>query len=275
MENMTSFQTVIIIQAEMPQFNQCVCPLWISDQGGSELIGSGTLLKIEQATFLITAAHVIDSAENQPLLVGDLNQTKPIGGHGKQTRPASGSRHDDRNDTAVIALDEETTEFLEARYQPLPVWYVDAIDSLLPQKPYAFFGFPWRKAGKKSYGFQANSVSEADYISIGLSPQKHIAVEFNLKHADDEDGRDVVAPNPQGMSGGPIWNFATVNLDGQQVMTRKLVGIAIEYVPGRRLLVGVRINAALECIRMMSPNLSPSIPTNPDLVVICTNHSYE
>lgn len=110
---------------------------------------------------------------------------------------------------------------------------------------------------------------------MGLSPLKHIAVEFDLKHAIDINGRDVTAPHPAGMSGGAVWCFVPVDLDGQQMLTRRLVGIAIEYISGRRVLVGVRINAALECIRKMFPGLSPSIPTNPNLAIFCNGHFHE
>ena len=253
-----------------------MCPLWILERGVPDLIGTGTLLEIEKQSFLITAAHVIDSAGNQPLLVYGSMGLRQIGGHGKITRPASDLRKDDRDDTSVVALDQETIDHLETAYKPLPIQHADANDLFLPQKPYAFFGFPWRKDSKKSYGFQAMSVAETDYISSGLSPQKHIAVEFDLKHAiDNNDGRELVAPNPQGMSGGPVWSFVSVDLDGQQMLTRRLVGIAIEYISDRKMLVGVRINAALECIRMMFPSLSASIPANPDLTIICKGHFHE
>ena len=155
----------------MPRFEQCMCPLWILECGTPDLIGTGTLLKIEKHVFLITAAHAIDSVESQPLLAYGLGGFKQIGGHGKLTQPASGLRKDDRDDTAVIALDEETTCHVETKYKSLPVEYADANDLFLSQKPYAFFGFPWRRGGEKSYGFQAVSVSETEYISLGLSPQ--------------------------------------------------------------------------------------------------------
>ncbi|HEV2319122.1 MAG TPA: hypothetical protein VGV18_05190, partial [Verrucomicrobiae bacterium] len=195
---------------------------------------------------------------------------------GKLTRPASGLRNDDRDDTSVIALDQETACHVETAYKPLPIECADVNDLFVPQKLYAFFGFPWRREGKKSYGFQALAVAEADYISAGLSPQKHIVVEFDLNHAlDNSNGRELVAPNPQGMSGGPVWSFVAAESNGQQALTRRLVGIAIEYISDRKMLVGVRINAALECIRAMFPRLSASIPVNPDLTIVCRGHFHE
>src|SRR6266446_4074961 len=100
----------------MPQFDQCVCPLWVLERGRPDLIGSSTLLTVEQKRFLITAAHVIDSAMNQALLVGNPGGFRHIGGFGKLTLHVSGSRLDDRNDTAVIALDEDTAAFVEEAY---------------------------------------------------------------------------------------------------------------------------------------------------------------
>jgi len=142
---MNNLNTTTPIKDEMPRFDQCVCSLWIRERGVPNFIGSGTLLKIEQATFLITAAHVIDAALGQPLMIRNPIGLKQISGCGKLTRPASGSRQDDRDDTAVMALDEDTTAFVESAYRPLPINFADAKDCLFPEKPYAFFGFPWSK----------------------------------------------------------------------------------------------------------------------------------
>lgn len=269
---------------KMPQFDQCVCPLWILERGIPGLIGSSTLLRVLETRFLFTAAHVIDRTMNQPLLVGNPTGFRQIRGWGKLTLPVSGSRQADRNDIAVIALDEETASFIEAAHAPLPIHCVDVNDSFSPGKPYEFFGCPWRKVGSgKSrsllepsiYKFKSRSVAETDYASLGLSPHQHIVVEFNLKRVTDGNGRAVVAPDPEGMSGGPVWRFVPVDSGGQRMWTRMLVGIGIEYISKKRMLVGVRINAALECIHMMFPNFSPSIPANPSLTVICRDHSDE
>lgn len=163
----------------MPQFDQCVCSLWVLERGVPNFIGSGTLLKIQQSTFLITAAHVIDCAVNESLLIRGSTELKPIGGRGKLTRPASGSRQDDRDDTAVFALDEDKTAFVEAAYIPLPINFADANDSLLPDKPYEFFGLPWSKGDFRQkrkiieppiYKIAATSIAGTDYSSLGLSP---------------------------------------------------------------------------------------------------------
>ena len=264
----------------MPQFDQCVCPLWIRERGRPSLIGSATLIKVEQTRFLITSSHVIDRAMNQPLLVGNPSGFRPIGGWGRQTALVSGSRQDDLTDTAVVALDEDTASFIEAAHAALPIHCVDTNDTFSPGKPYEFFGCPWRKVEfSKSrrlfkpsiYKFKSGAVTETDYAPLGLSPHKHIAINFDLKRVVDGNGRAVTAPNPQGMSGGPVWSFVPIESGEQKMWTRMLTGIAIEHGSGMRMLVAVRINAALECIRMMFPNLSSSIPENRKLAIICRN----
>ena len=267
----------------MPQFDQCVCPLWIRERGRPSLIGSATLIKVEQTRFLITASHVIDGAKNQPLLVGNPSGFREIGGWGKQTPLVLGSRLDDLTDTAVVALDEDTASFIEEAHPSLPIHCVDANDTFTPGKPYEFFGYPWRKVElSKSrklfepsiYKFKSGSIAETDYAPLGLSPHKHIAINFDLKRVVDGNGRAVTAPDPHGMSGGPVWSFALIESGDQKMCTRMLTGIVIEHVLGMRL-VAVRINPALECIRMMFPSLSSSIPENPKLAIICRDHSYE
>src|ERR1035441_5967034 len=256
----------------MPEFYQGVCPLWVLERGKPDLIGSSTLLLVEQARFLITAAHVIDAAMSRALLVGNPRGFRQIGGSGKLTKlPISGLRSADQDDTAVIALDEDTASFIEEANAPLPIQYTDGNNSSSPGKLYEFFGCPWRKVdsakprifGPNIYKFKSGSVAKADYDSLGLSPHKHIAVELHLKKVTDGQGRAVTAPCPEGMSGGPVWSFIPINRDGQQMWTRRLAGITIEYRSKTQTLIGVRINAALECIRIMIPSLSPSIPATP------------
>lgn len=166
---------------------------------------------------------------------------------------------------------------MEEVHAPLPIQYADANNSDLSGRPYEFFGYPWRKVHSEKlggileprlYNFRSVSISKTDYTFLGITPQTHIAVKFDLKQVTDENGRIVAAPNPQGMSGGPVWSFAQTDLGGHQMWTPRLVGVAIEFISNKQTLIGVRINAALECIRRISPSLSAYIPTNPSLAII-------
>ena len=265
----------------MPQLEQCVCPLWVPKCGKPELIGTGTLLVVEQTRFLITAAHVIDIAANGTLLVGNQKGFRKIRGYGKATRPVSGSRRDDRIDTAVIKLTEDTAAFIEELHVPLPVNYADVNGSFHSGEPYEFSGYPWRKVHlektkgileTRPYAFRLESIPEADYAVLSITPHTHIAVKLDLKQVTDESGRTVAAPNPEGMSGGPVWRYTPTDFGKRLIWTPTLAGIAIEYISKKQTLIGVRINAALEGIRRLAPNLSASIPAKPSLGIISRYH---
>ena len=268
-------------QNKMPRIDQCVCPLWVPECGKPELIGTGTLLIVEQTRFLITAAHVTDIAVNGTLLVGNQKGFQKIRGYGKATQHVSGSRQDDRNDTAVIKLTEDTVAFIEELFVPLPVNYTDVNGSFHSGVPYEFSGYPWRKVQLEKteaileprlYTFRVESIPETNYGVLGIAPHTHIAVKFDPKQVTDANGRTVAAPNPEGMSGGPVWRFTPTDLGGRLIWTPSLAGIVIEYISSKQTLIGVRINAALEGIRRLSPNLSASIPVNPSLEIICRDY---
>ena len=255
---------------KMFKFEQCVCSLWILERGVPNLIGSGTLLKIKRSTFLITAAHVIANAGTQQLLMPGSEGLIKISGIGKTTQSCQTNTQNDRTDTAIVLLDEEIAKIVETLYKSLPIAFVDVNDSWSPKKAYAFFGFPWRKGGIENnsvlveppiYIYQSLTIAETDFTPIGLSTEMHIAIHFDLRHAFDADKRRyLTAPNPQGMSGGAVWSFVPIEINGEQMLTRRLVGIAIEYIASRRVLVGTRINAALEGVRIISPCLAQFVP---------------
>jgi hypothetical protein len=113
------------------------------------------------------------------------------------------------------------------------------------------------------------SHSSDKYELMGVSPQKHIALEFNPQKMVDASGRCQTAPHPRGMSGGPVWKVIRTEINGRSVMAFRLAGIAIEFKQSKRTLIATRIIAPLEGIRTAYPNLSQNIPKNPAFVVVC------
>ena len=97
----------------------------------------------------------------------------------------------------------------------------------------------------------------------------HIVVESDLKKMT-QAGERRTAPDPEGMSGGPVWSYSQIGTDrdGKEELSMRLAGIAISYKRDRRCLVGIRINILLERIRIKFPELSPAIPANPKLLIV-------
>jgi hypothetical protein len=86
----------------------------------------------------------------------------------------------------------------------------------------------------------------------------HVVIAFQRDQMI-ENGKTIVAPFPDGVSGGAVWKRYP-NSD-----QRKLAAIAIEY--RRNCLIGTRISAVLEYIRIALPHLTFSIPRPTDLGV--------
>ena len=195
------------------------------------------------------------------------------------TTPKEGSRDNDRTDTAFLALDSGTAKVMAETYAFLPIDYAEVNDPGTPLTSYSVFGCPWRKVELDQrtfhstlYEFKLTSVAHGIYDSSRIAKSSHIALGFDKKKMMDGTGRRVTAPNPEGMSGSPLWKLIQVDDSGRKRWTRRLSGIVIEHRSDKRLLVGVRVCAALAGIRMRFPELSPFIPFNSSVELICRYH---
>jgi hypothetical protein len=79
-------------------------------------------------------------------------------------------------------------------------------------------------------------VKRSAYKKIGVNQTDYIAVSFHRKDVENVKTKErMVFPEPQGMSGGPIFD--------QKGM---LAGIVTNYEPKLNVLYGIRIEAILE-----------------------------
>lgn len=236
-------------------------------RGTPELIGSAVLLRIRDATFLCTAAHVLEAREGANVYLPHGDTLQPFVGRLHVTRPPStGRRVDDKFDFALDRLDAERAD----RFTKYRVITLDQIDqNEVPQvgRLYTFIGFPASK-NKSRFGTDSVQPEIVPYTGGPLGPQEyerygfnlsiHLLVDFNRKKMSDGDGRVVTPTDPHGVSGGAVWKVGDLPDLEAGTNVEQFVGIAMEC--RHDALIAVRVSLILETIRSLHPDLAHAIP---------------
>ncbi len=264
-----------------------ICPLYrLDDKSWPVPIGSGVLLAVGPAHFLLTCAHVLDHLDDPTtgrtsllsVLNGDL---QPFAGTGSVSRmPATGGRERDRVDVTFLRLDDATAAGFRAQFAFWPVEAVALGVEASHDTHYTFMGYPLRDAEPRGKGMlrpqiqkiTARSYAEADYHRVGVMPYSHVGIVMDGAPMRDETGNvhqdRPLAPILNGLSGGGVFKGVRRRELGQDVPV-ELVGLCMELPPEHpQSFLAVRITAALEGIRRRFPELSPFIPETPDVRVV-------
>lgn len=250
------------------EIRRCVCPLWLRQGKAPEAIGSATLLKIGENSFALTAAHVLEEFTDQPVLVGTQAGFLPLVGEVNTSSPP------DMTDNAFVRLNPEIANWLAAEYLFLSLDQVDVYDLPTAGFGYEFLGVPYRKVCRFNkrlfrfpvYSYTSTSISNAGYQSLGISPFSHVVVDFVPRRVRNGAGRRITAPNPQGMSGGPVFSKPLITPGTSTNVAKRLVALAIEHRKG--VLIGIRIGLVLELLRRTYPGLANIIPALPQHLVL-------
>jgi rhamnose transport system permease protein len=266
----------------MAEFWQTICPIWFRAENGYELEGSGVLLQIGNKRFLLTAGHVLDRANEGLAYIGLPRGYLQITGAFKATTPPDGNRNEDRVDLGFIALDEHVANAIAETYAFLFIHNLDVLDDGREGTHYVVNGCPWKKVKKdgktlrpQMYELRLTGRSHNDYPALGLSPERHIAMEFDRKKMTNGFGRRVESPKLSGVSGGPVWKMVSVaHPSGKPALTKRLVGIVIEHHETQRTLIATRILGVLAGIGHTFPELDGLIPRNPKVEVICRDKPF-
>jgi hypothetical protein len=105
--------------------------------------------------------------------------------------------------------------------------------------------------------YTANILPDAKLAEIGVHRGSHLLLAFKKRHSRDTIGRDITAPDPYGMSGGPLWRF---DIYTGQKPTSRLVGILIEWRDEIAGILAVRMPIVLAGIAHQHPKLGGFIP---------------
>jgi hypothetical protein len=260
-----------IIDANSNEMKQHVIPIFIPDNKSKpRILGSGTLLAIENKHFLISAAHVFDENETgTTLYFPQENSISEINGEVYKTRCAC--REYDKIDLAFMPLDSDVVGKM-----PENLKFLKLDDLLLDDTPhngkfYSVTGYPFTTNKRIAYKNKSTLKSTIlCHLALAAKPEKykflkklgfttdtHIFLEYDRKNIMNSNKEKKTAPLPHGISGGGMW--LNVDLNAKDYV-KKLIAIGIEYKAEYKVLIGTRIELILTMISKLYPNLKISRP---------------
>ena len=215
-------------------------------QSSPKPIGSSVLVKVKNAVFIFSAAHVLANFKDKMIWIGAANNVAPLQGEHRLSltgRPEMGDHQNDPIDAAVDLLPVDSSCHLSAH--ALDVSAIDTGNSNAQEARYLLLGYPANRtetdrrkkailSERKPLVFQ--EVPAEDYAKIGYERQTYLLLRYRneLKSVRGKHR----ARNLQGSSGGGIWRF-----DPHSNSTPNLVAIFTELKPvkGGKVLVGTRV----------------------------------
>lgn len=239
-----------------------VLPLYIDNWNGlPEQVGTAFMVQFGPADYLVSAAHVLDlrSKGRMYFYSGSSVRTEVLG---RLCHSGKGlTRDKDNIDVAVVRLASGT---------PRPP-YLDIdrsafdIHQLRPQlvprtgRDFAVVGFPsskneFRRAHgeirARAYAYFGYSAEESVYADLNLPVENHLLLNFDRKTGINTKRETVVFPKPQGMSGGPIWQFHAEDEEDFR-FGFPVVGVAVAHKERHKLMQGTDISFALRAIGIL------------------------
>jgi hypothetical protein len=216
--------------------------------------GSATWVTVGPHQFAVTANHVLDQTDGSTLYLSDGAELLIAKENLARTSEAPYADYNrDPADIAVFRLTPDQCERLATvRKSPVPIteWASEATH--LDGRPYTFIGYPASRLkvnfGRKSmkpgpYTFTCGSVTQPEMLAYGWSPALHLVARFNREEMHTGDRVQKTAPEPYGMSGGPV-----LAKDAGSGLIH-MVGVGIFFSPEKHYLVGTRITAVLSGMR--------------------------
>ena len=224
---------------------------------------------MSSATLLVTAAHIAkdwNSCSLQILGIKNIVPIVPLNQLVFSTADiAETSETKDKLDFALAVLDLPRMKESPGVTAVTPV-ELDLSDRGDPEQLYGFVGFPgsknrsWQGRFPNHVVFLAGQLAESSVIArLGLHRDTHLVMNFSRKRMRDESDNLVTAPDPHGMSGGPVFRLGTAAEIRAGTASPKVVAIALRW-PEQQLVVGVRIALVIEAVRRILPELSQELP---------------
>lgn len=236
-------------------------PLYAATSSGKpELVGSSFLVSSGVNFYLVSAAHVFDKLTTGHELFFYIapKVIRKLSGNLRLTKmPLGKDRKADRLDVGVLKLEGPALPpYPKIQKYPLPISAF--MTNALPRegKQYLLVGFPGsknrtnptaRELKSKQYSFRNISAPISKYSELGVNPESHIALSFDVKNTVRPDREIRAFPDPAGMSGAPIWLLYDKNGPNDPLQT-PVVGIAIEHHKKERVIVATDINIVFKLI---------------------------
>ena len=232
-------------------------PLYLDIDKHPTLHGTGFFVKANDEYFLVSAAHVFDTAMTEELaFYVSPNVTRRLTGKLVRSGPPA-SRAEDMIDIGVLKLsDDPIPPYRDVNKIAMDVSYL--VPELEPRegKNYVIIGFPETKNRAQyndkaivaaPYAYRSDSASAEIYRVNDVSTKNHVVLPLNLKKQIDPHGRRQHFPKPQGMSGSPIVVlYDTDNLKDFRVFP--VVAVGTTYRRQKNSLIGTDVRYVLDAI---------------------------
>lgn len=236
-------------------------PLYQDHNGRPELHGTGFFVRVGSDSFLVSAAHVMDTARDKGLyFFSSPRVRRHLTGQLFRTGPKE-KRSDDLIDIGVLKLDGGATPpYPDVNKFAMDFSYLKPGYRPRTGKSYVLIGFPGTRSrtdpdaqtvGVKPHAFRLEPVREDEYNRHGVSPDTHVLLQLDLKRGFDPAGHHQHFPKPQGMSGAPIIVLYEPNGDGNS-LTFPVVGVATTYRKRDRILIGTDIRFVIDAIHRVA-----------------------
>jgi hypothetical protein len=243
--------------------------------------GCGVLIRIGDAYFVFTAAHVVDALRDSSLVMGrDENGTTRLGGISiglratmisvagdmiAGTPPLGTSRDHDREDIGVLRI----TSALPAGHASYALTLADLDASLPPvdDSMFVIMGFPAKKVRVHDNGFEgkllrylAPEVPDELYGTVGRDRPRNLVLPWDLKRIAREDAWSD-PPSLRGASGGGIWRMDSFDEHIVVGERDKLIAIFTDRLMTKpSVLVATRVRGHLEAIAKKWPEFRDRLP---------------
>lgn len=183
-----------------------ICQIFQINNGWADSVGSGIFISSPikgMEHCLMTAAHVTETSE-LAIASSQSYDSNPQYNLLQKTDYIS-----QEHDWAIFSFsDDLAKDVVESE----KMFYEIKIAKTYP--PYAFCGFPCSKNKSKSnlvrcrpYIYRGSEISKNKYEQFKINPRHCIAVNFKIEDVENCETKErMTFPDPQGMSGGPIFD---------------------------------------------------------------------
>lgn len=249
--------------ALQPIFAKCVVPICGERDGIAKLCGTGTLFRVADVSFLVTASHVTEQARELGYQLAICDAVP-----GAPGIPLYGRRHGHANfDVVVWELPSEVVDELPNR-SFLTVHHADRSNRRPTKGVYYVHGYPAQLADANETEQKvsllpftyAAGICQGDISGLpNYDPQLHLLLDINKDGAHRADEGNAPIPSRfDGMSGCSIWQAYYEGLSSKHWTTNDAVVVAIQtgvYKEGT-IVKGTRWWVVDQIIRHNYPELA-------------------
>jgi hypothetical protein len=236
--------------------DKSTCQFYILKKGTPISSGSGVCVKINEVHFILTAAHVVEDRINELYLRFEKGIT--LMGCQVNTNKINFKRNDDKQDIAILKLNNETVEFLNGFYTFLEEEDLGINHQLVDSAEYLAYGYPASMTkmkyktniiDAKSTLFTTKPAEVELYKKLNCKEDSNIIINYNKTGLVSMETLQVgTGPDVYGMSGCGLW-YIPVLAPGQEPQ-KKLISILTEWPPeDKHYIISTKIDVFTEIIR--------------------------